>query len=353
MKFLDMTYRFELAIIDKNGNEVFSKKFLEFFDIRNWIKENYNSNELMEEAKGIVYCYNNDFEAVDFEMHLDSLEPMDDKTYEYYITNICSIDAECRLMAKEAPKIEFEPDYLRKELIEEDEENESVYACAHCIKPIDECQCKFHDYAISVDRPMLPIVKNLNYRGFKTMGCCCGHPRKSFKEGRNISYMYIKLDKKYTFTEKLPRPFRYTEGNLIIEAEYDFNSEEEGLKKRQELLDILEQWSNKIWNFNDLPLRNIESIKIFFKVNGIRIKSETKDYAIFGSMTSVGYRTDSDLNGIILYCYRDNEDLDRIIERLHKIPLPNSEKTRPSRIGVNENELFEIIEILKMNEKNL
>ncbi len=98
---------------------------------------------------------------------------------------------------------------------------------------------------------------------------------------------------------------------------------------------------------------NIDDIVEYFKNNGVKIKSKTDEYAIFGSMSSVIYRKASKgNNGIIICCYKDKEDLNRIVNRLNKDYESNGEATRPYKVKIYENELAELVRILRMNEKN-
>lgn len=99
---------------------------------------------------------------------------------------------------------------------------------------------------------------------------------------------------------------------------------------------------------------NIDDVVKVFRENGVKIKSQTGDYAILGSMSSVIFRTQSNgSNGIIICCYRDKEDLNRIVGKLNKEYEPNGEATRPYKVAISDAEVNEVINILKMNTKNL
>ncbi len=77
-------------------------------------------------------------------------------------------------------------------------------------------------------------------------------------------------------------------------------------------------------------------------------------YAILGGKTSVRILEDArdGINGIILYCYNNKEDLNRITQKYRKEVFPNSESTRPYKISITEDELDGVIELLLQNELN-
>lgn len=77
-------------------------------------------------------------------------------------------------------------------------------------------------------------------------------------------------------------------------------------------------------------------------------------YVILEGKTSVRILEDAKdrINGIVLFCYRDKEDLNRINRKYEKEVFPNSEPTRPYKISIADDELDGVIELLLQNELN-
>ncbi len=103
---------------------------------------------------------------------------------------------------------------------------------------------------------------------------------------------------------------------------------------------------------------NLEELVAYMEQKGIRFSSKKYDpknrYAIMGGGTSVrilGSAQDG-INGIVLFCHRDKEDVNRICEKYRKEVFPNSESTRPYKISITEDELDGVIEILLKNDLN-
>lgn len=107
---------------------------------------------------------------------------------------------------------------------------------------------------------------------------------------------------------------------------------------------------------------DLKSIVDYMKEKGIFFSSDHTDvvqsnaYAIMGGKTSVRVLQDAHdgINGICLFCYRNKDDLNNILEKYcEKVVYTNGEKTRPYKIRISYDELDEIIEILKKNAQNV
>ena len=98
-------------------------------------------------------------------------------------------------------------------------------------------------------------------------------------------------------------------------------------------------------------IRYMESKGLVFSSK--RFEPENR-YAILGSKTSVRILGDArdGVNGIVLFCHNSKEDLNRINQKYRKEVFPNSEKTRPYKISITEDELDGVIELLLLNELN-
>lgn len=50
------------------------------------------------------------------------------------------------------------------------------YICPHCYHTADVCTCRFYPhYLVQIDTAMVPLVRILNTKGYRTTSCCAGH----------------------------------------------------------------------------------------------------------------------------------------------------------------------------------
>ncbi len=97
---------------------------------------------------------------------------------------------------------------------------------------------------------------------------------------------------------------------------------------------------------------DLEELVSYMESRGIRFSSKRFEpnnrYAIMGGKTSVRIlgNAKDEINGIVLFCHKDKEDLNRICGRYHKEVYPNSEPTRPYKISITEDELDGVIKLV-------
>lgn len=109
-----------------------------------------------------------------------------------------------------------------------------VYVCPSCWEEIDKCRCGSYPYfLIQVDRNILPIVRNLNLKGYQTCGSCESHP----EEGRSSMQLYFK--KHYRFSEPIP-------GNGHYGANGNWTRPIKSIEEKEQLLKELLEWSERL-----------------------------------------------------------------------------------------------------------
>jgi hypothetical protein len=102
----------------------------------------------------------------------------------------------------------------------------------------------------------------------------------------------------------------------------------------------------------------LEELVSYMEEKGLTFSSKRFEpnnrYAILGGKTSVRILEEArdGINGIVLFCYKDKEDLNRINQKYPKEVFSNSESTRPYKISIAYTELDEVIELLLQNELN-
>lgn len=110
-----------------------------------------------------------------------------------------------------------------------------TYVCSHCFNPLEKCECdQYPETLIQIDKRMVPVIKELNRKYFRTEGCCEGHVGKFDK-------MYIFFVKKYKF--KVPYPDGFTGNGSYIMADIRGNSENAKKRNKRLLLNKLYDWA--------------------------------------------------------------------------------------------------------------
>lgn len=79
------------------------------------------------------------------------------------------------------------------------------YVCPTCLRTIDDCRCEGYPYyLVQIDKLMLPIIRELNEKGYKTTGCCAGHLYENYLS------IYICFAEDYDFDQPFPEGGRYS-----------------------------------------------------------------------------------------------------------------------------------------------
>lgn len=80
-----------------------------------------------------------------------------------------------------------------------------AYVCPTCLRTVDDCRCEGYPYyLVQIDKLILPIIRELNEKGYKTTGCCAGHPSEGYLN------IYICFAEDYDFDELFPDGGRYS-----------------------------------------------------------------------------------------------------------------------------------------------
>lgn len=118
-----------------------------------------------------------------------------------------------------------------------------TYVCPYCVREIEDCQCEHYPYfLIQVDTLMVPIIRELNALGYKTTGCCAGHP----EQGAGYTNIYVAFDKEYDFSEPLPEGAQWSKLKHCISFEAPVQGYEELVEFQQQTLDKLSDWAETL-----------------------------------------------------------------------------------------------------------
>lgn len=76
------------------------------------------------------------------------------------------------------------------------------YVCPACINTVDACICEEYPRClIQIDKNMVPIIKELNYKWYRTNSSCEGHIGKndqihiSFSKKYKLKKHYLKISR--------------------------------------------------------------------------------------------------------------------------------------------------------------
>ena len=123
--------------------------------------------------------------------------------------------------------------------------SEYSYICPRCFNEVHLCTCKSYPYTlIQIDRLMVPIIKELNLKGYRTTYCCAGHPRyKNLSE----SFSSISFRENYDFYIPFPYGAKYSKSNRSIQFEIPKYNDLEALENYQrECIDKLMAWAKAL-----------------------------------------------------------------------------------------------------------
>lgn len=122
------------------------------------------------------------------------------------------------------------------------------YVCPACLNVVEECECPHYPYyLVQIDRLILPIIKELNSKGYKTTGCCAEHP----KEETRFMNIHICFDKEYDFDEPFPEGARYSKLRHSISFTSEVSDYQEALAYQQDSLDKLSDWAEMLFEIEE------------------------------------------------------------------------------------------------------
>lgn len=116
--------------------------------------------------------------------------------------------------------------------------NEFTYVCQHCMYELDSCKCDSYPYSlIQIDTKILPVIRELNKKGYYTLACCAGHFVEPDYIRRGI---YILFKESYIFNLPVPKGWKYTaEGSMHFDIKEDADKEEFEAIRNKETNELL------------------------------------------------------------------------------------------------------------------
>lgn len=121
-----------------------------------------------------------------------------------------------------------------------------MIVCNKCFNTKENCYC-INAWFVEIDDNIYPVIKKLNYLGYKTLFCCEGHI------GDNISmqaYIVFDCDKNIKMFDELPNGWYYEYYNYKKEKRYKYNIIRSVIPKSNKMQKLTIEQQQKIIDFN-------------------------------------------------------------------------------------------------------
>lgn len=209
----DIKYYVVLYIVRKEGFPEYEAHFEDFQELNMFIRKNLNNIKYLENqmAYSLVEAVDGKPDALSWFSNIQWKEFSDEQIHqeiEDFIESEKEIIEEFERIdefSKEIHYFEGDEDYQSKRSHFKD----LSYVCPRCLHEVTDCRCATYPYyLVQIDKLMVPIIRELNSKGYKTTACCAGHPDN--KEEFKGSGIYIAFAENYEFDEDFPDGGKYS-----------------------------------------------------------------------------------------------------------------------------------------------
>ena len=123
--------------------------------------------------------------------------------------------------------------------------SEYAYICPQCFNEVFACTCRSYPYnLIQIDRLLVPIIKELNIKGYRTMYSCAGHP--DYYDGA-LDFVNVSFVEDYDFKIPFPESAKYSKTRKMLYFGLPKETDTESLKRYQKLyLGRLKDWAEAL-----------------------------------------------------------------------------------------------------------
>ncbi len=218
MKINGIDYFVAIYIMDADDLPEYEAHFEDFHALNAFIRKNANNPKytnskvcysLVEnidgEPGGFSWVSNfewHEFTEEQIQTEINNFIEDESENTEYW--------AEVDQFSKEIHYYDDGADYREKRSHFED----IAYVCPRCIRPVEDCRCAGYPYyLVQIDKLMVPIIRELNSKGYKTTGCCAGHPKD---DAFMVSGIYIAFAEDYDFDEPFPDGGKYSKSRHTL-----------------------------------------------------------------------------------------------------------------------------------------
>lgn len=121
-----------------------------------------------------------------------------------------------------------------------------AYVCPTCLRTLDDCRCEGYPfYLVQIDKLILPIIRELNEKGYKTTGCCAGHPSEGYLD------IHICFAEDYDFDEPFPDGGRYSKVKHCISYAVSAEDCDNLADFQRETLYRLSDWAEMLFELEE------------------------------------------------------------------------------------------------------
>lgn len=249
MKIKEIDYYVAIYEMDQDGFPEYLAHFEDFYALNAFIRDNVNNPKYKNASLSYSFVENIDGEpdsfswVQSFEFVEFSAEQMEHEV-ELFIEDEEENAEHWKKVDEFSKEIHFRgesADYTQKQ----QHLSDIVYVCPSCIRPVEECRCALYPYyLVQIDKLMVPIIRELNEKGYKTTGCCAGHPEQ---EEFVASGIYIAFAEEYDFDEPFPEGARYSKSRHTLQFIPDVNGYDNLVKFQEETLYKISDWAEMLF----------------------------------------------------------------------------------------------------------
>jgi hypothetical protein len=235
--------------MDEDGFPKDDEYFEDFYALNEFIRNNADNPKYINNQ--MYYCFeeNIDGEPGGFSW-VDEIEwsVLSDEEIQFKIDDFIEFEKEneeeCAKVdefSKEIHYFDTGEDYKKKQYHLKD----IAYVCPTCIRSVEDCRCPTYPYyLVQVDKLMVPIIRELNSKGYKTTGCCAGHPEE---EEFKTTGLYIAFAEEYDFDEPFPEGGKYSKAKHIISYAPSDEDYKNLVDFQMDILDQLQDWAEMLF----------------------------------------------------------------------------------------------------------
>lgn len=252
----DIDYFVALYTMGSDGFPKYEAHFDDFFGLNDFIEKNSDNPKYTDNQMCYSFVENIDGEATGFswvsniEWKIFSDEQIQKEIHDYidYQKELKEHFEKVDEFSKEIHYyIENDVEYQKKEQRLED----FAYVCPRCIETVENCRCSGYPYyLVQIDKLMVPIIRELNSKGYKTTGCCAGHLYN--KNEFMHSGIYIAFAEDYDFDTPFPEGGQYSKLKHAISYIPATENLDDLIKFQRETLYKLEDWAEMLFEIDFL-----------------------------------------------------------------------------------------------------
>ena len=244
----NIEYAIRLWFDDESDETVIDEVFGSLEEMNEYIEKTWREpryKDLTASFSPVEVIKGEPDEAVKFIYEISPYMPLEQSELEDYCFDIEAAFRESRAMAERfGEDTKFEPqedaiDYESKRK----HRDEFTYICPHCFRELDDCRCLVYPYnLVQIDKLLVPIIRNLNQKGYITTSCCSGHLEES-----HCLAIYVAFKEEHDFGSNIPAGAAYSKAERMINySGLDMMNVEERAQYQKECIEKFTAWADDL-----------------------------------------------------------------------------------------------------------